>query len=829
MQAAVSHAAARYHYAVMRTLVTTLLLVCAATVAANEIPDLFSDPGVDWPVADQWPAPDGPPMLARRTSTIDLDQLAQVRQRVNDSGDARIRLNLFDGVEFDATVERTTPTSRGYALSGQLRGPASSSFTLVVNGNVVAGDVANYRDSTTRCDYRLTPDTVTVPTSGGSFSVVLETTDGCAWSARSFDPILTVESGAEGDGNGEVVYRVAPNEGWHRTVALRIAGETFLVHQETDPVPTAVCERSGAVKDAITEALGKSCENIGAGDLNSLARLVIQSVPAPVAGDFDGMTNLGELHVKWTEETKLPPSIFDGLANVVELVLTGAGLESGVLDDLQNLDVLHLNGGDGLPGGLFAGLSSLEELRLNDFDLASLPVDSFHGLTNVTTLSITKSRIGPIERGAFNGLGALDTLIVAYGEIGSLEHGAFEGLSSLGTLGLYFNKLTGLVPGIFDGLSKVDRVDLQNNELTELVPGTFSGLTSIEYLYLQSNRLTRLEPGVFSELTTLRWRLELGDNELESLEPGVFDGLPNLYALMLGGNRLADVPAGALDGLTSLILLDLHGNRLPELPAGLFKGLPELSAILLHENGIGRFPAGIFEGLPLLTSVTLRANPGAPFPLALELVRLPRTGSGADSVALHVAEGSPYAMSVGLSIEDGTAEEAKASILAGQTVGEGVSIAPAGHGAVTATLSNVPADPTAKGCELTNQHSYFRLEPCYPGIELIQGSPIQLYGMRDQTIRDDAPATFDLADIFGVFFDTDEVSYTASSSDSGIVAILLRDGILTLTPHESGTATITVVATDGESSITREFEVTIPEGLRSLWRGWRLRLLTEES
>ena len=638
-----------------------------------------------------------------------------------------------------------------------------------------------------------------------------------------------MESGADGVGNGRVTYRVAANEDWERVVALRIAGETFLVRQGSNRVPSPVCDRSPAVRDAIADALEKSCENIDVTDLNRIARLVVKSETVPAEGDFDGMTNLGELDIHWSEDAPLPTSIFDGLVNVVDLLVAGAGLEAGALDALQSLNALQLNGGDSLPSGLFAALSNLRRLNLYGHDLATLPFGSFHGLTRLDHLAIYGSSVGQIERGAFEGLDQLAILTLKGNEIESLRPGAFQGLSRLRVLNLDDNNLTRLAAGTFDGLSQVERVNLDDNVLSELEGETFRGLLSIEYLYVRNNRLKTLPVGVFDELTTLRWRLDLSKNPLEKLALGTFARLGNLHALILSQTNLTDLASDTFDGLTSLIVLDLHGGQLEQLPAGIFAGMPELAEIRLHENRLEQLPAGIFAGLPLLTAVTLRDNLGTPFTLVLELVRAPRSQSRAELVALGVVQGAPFAIAAELSIQDGTAGVDEVNIAAGQTEGTGVAIAPTGGGIVTVSIVGAPENPTVLGCEDTNAANYGALKPCYPGVRLVAGEPIFLYGIPPQTLAGDQPARVDLMAVFGVFFDAEELSFTATLDDPGVVDAVVTDGTLTLTPGEAGTATVTVVATDGQTSVTRQFIVTVPETLRTFWRGWRLRLLIQQS
>ena len=85
-------------------------------------------------------------VLQQRLVRLDRELLAMARQHLNagraDAPPAVLRLNLFNDVVLDAVVERTGPTSAGYWLSGHIEGSAPGSMTLVVNGDVIAGEVS---------------------------------------------------------------------------------------------------------------------------------------------------------------------------------------------------------------------------------------------------------------------------------------------------------------------------------------------------------------------------------------------------------------------------------------------------------------------------------------------------------------------------------------------------------------------------------------------------------------------------------------------------------------------------------------------------------------
>ena len=96
------------------------------------------------------PAP-GVTVLRSRVVRIDFGALTAARRDVGrETTSPTLTLNLFDEVVFSGIVERTAPTfSGGYVLRGRLDGVALGTFTLVVNGEMVAGTVltpqATYR------------------------------------------------------------------------------------------------------------------------------------------------------------------------------------------------------------------------------------------------------------------------------------------------------------------------------------------------------------------------------------------------------------------------------------------------------------------------------------------------------------------------------------------------------------------------------------------------------------------------------------------------------------------------------------------------------------
>jgi hypothetical protein len=92
---------------------------------------------------------------------------------------------------------------------------AASNEIIVSVGGVCPGDVS--------------PMTATVPRTASTVTIAVNT--GCAWTATSNAPFLTIASGSSGLGHGVVTVAVAANSGSTRTGTLNIAGQTVAITQ----------------------------------------------------------------------------------------------------------------------------------------------------------------------------------------------------------------------------------------------------------------------------------------------------------------------------------------------------------------------------------------------------------------------------------------------------------------------------------------------------------------------------------------------------------------------------------------------------------------------
>jgi hypothetical protein len=131
--------------------------------------------------------------------------------------------------------------------------------TVVVAGQTFTVTQAAATATTNPCTYTIGPPEVTMAAPGGTGTVAVSTSTGCAWTASSSVAWVTVAPGASGTGNGPVAFSVAPNPGAARTGILSIAGHPFTVNQAAAaPAAPAPCTYAISPPEASLAAAGGS-------------------------------------------------------------------------------------------------------------------------------------------------------------------------------------------------------------------------------------------------------------------------------------------------------------------------------------------------------------------------------------------------------------------------------------------------------------------------------------------------------------------------------------------------------------------------------------------
>ena len=295
---------------------------------------------------------------------------------------------------------------------------------------------------------------------------------------------------------------------------------------------------------------------------------------------------------------------------------------------------------------------------------------------------------------------------------------------------------------------------------------------------------------------------------------------------------LAAVRGGVGGGPGGAGEVDLAARGIAALRGRDLSGLTGLRVLDLSENLLTALPAGVFEGLGPLDELQLQDNPGAPFALTVHLSRVDADVSapGPARVLAGVAEGAPLALRVAVAATHATLSSDAVHLAAGALASAPLTVTGAGTGAARLTAT-APALPDTR-CGLLG------LYRCYRGVTLTAGATLVLFKAppratgeppRAELGTDGDALRIHLSDLFAAS-DGGALTYAARSSDTGLVAVHVTGGVLTVasTPDGAdGAATVTVTATDADGlSVTRTFEVTVEPMPAGFMRGWRRLLLT---
>lgn len=355
-------------------------------------------------------------------------------------------------------------------------------------------------------------------------------------------------------------------------------------------VPADVCRRTAAVRQDLLLALqaaGRprvSCAAVTWPDLAAIRSLDMEGVTTLEAGSLAGLIRLQVLDLYDNPLRKLESGALAGLIRLRTLNLgitrgwrhTGPQTISAVpygtvlppqpvpgwdMADMASARA-RLAGLPVLPQDAFAGLISLQELRLSRNALTALPSELFADLGNLQILALGDNALTALPSGIFADLTRLRNLDLAGNNVTTLPADIFADLDNLAVLSLSGNELTSLPAGLFANLDHVYFLSLSLNPIaiTSLPSGLLVPLTGLLYLYLTDSALTTLPSDIFAGLTNLRV-LHLRDNALTTLPPDIFAGLDCLGELVLVNNALATpLPADIFAGLSNLKVLSLDGN-----------------------------------------------------------------------------------------------------------------------------------------------------------------------------------------------------------------------------------------------------------------------------
>jgi hypothetical protein len=166
------------------------------------------------------------------------------------------------------------------------------------------------------CSYAISPASRSLGSDGGTGSVAVTASSGCAWTATSSASWLVVTSGGQGVGDGAVAYVVDRNAAAAtRTATIAIANQTFVMEQSGSlaacdysvaPVQLSTCMPGGSLMTTITTS--ESCPWTAASDAPWLTVTAGASGSGPGAVRFSFSENYdapreGVVMLRWPTPT----------------------------------------------------------------------------------------------------------------------------------------------------------------------------------------------------------------------------------------------------------------------------------------------------------------------------------------------------------------------------------------------------------------------------------------------------------------------------------------------------------------------------------------------
>jgi len=186
------------------------------------------------------------------------------------AGTATVAVTAANGCAWTATSNTSWISVTGGA-SGNGNGQVTYSVgtnpgTSSRNGTItIGGQTLSVTQSGQACTFSVAPVSASVPANATSGSVSVDTLAGCAWTATSSAPWISITSGASGSGDGTVAYDVAANPNLaSRSGTLTVGGQTVTVNQAgvvctATIAPVSASVGSGGAQGSVNVTIPAAC------------------------------------------------------------------------------------------------------------------------------------------------------------------------------------------------------------------------------------------------------------------------------------------------------------------------------------------------------------------------------------------------------------------------------------------------------------------------------------------------------------------------------------------------------------------------------------------
>ncbi|XP_078057059.1 leucine-rich repeat transmembrane protein FLRT1-like [Mustelus asterias] len=224
------------------------------------------------------------------------------------------------------------------------------------------------------------------------------------------------------------------------------------------------------------------------------------------------------------------------LLNIKVIYLYENALDEFPINLPRSLRELHLQDNNirAITHDALSRLPLLEKLHLDDNSVSTVSIeeDAFADSKHLKLLFLSRNHLSSIPTGLPK---TLEELRLDDNRIATIPHYAFKGLLSLRRLVLDGNLLANqrIADETFSRLQNLTELSLIRNSL--VFPPLNLPASNLQKLYLQDNLISYVPANAFSEMRQMQ-RLDISNNNLTTLPRGVFDDLANLSQLLLRNN-----------------------------------------------------------------------------------------------------------------------------------------------------------------------------------------------------------------------------------------------------------------------------------------------------
>jgi len=226
----------------------------------------------------------------------------------------------------------------------------------------------------------------------------------------------------------------------------------------------------------------------------------------------------------------------------------------------------------------------ITELDLSDNYLEHVELWQLAGLSHLEELRLNNNRLHTIPSRAFGAFKQIKILDLSGNVIAKIDELAFVGCTQLKRLLLCDNALSAVPAALsHHDLASLEVLELSGNKLVQLSNNAFFALTSLTHLSLESNRIVRISPYAFSGLGDLVW-LDLSSNRIQYLDFAFFNPLKKLLRLDLVGNTITVLHGSIAANLAQLKTLHLEGNPIKEIDSTVFYATSNLEVDIAYRD-----------------------------------------------------------------------------------------------------------------------------------------------------------------------------------------------------------------------------------------------------